>query len=141
MQCMYSKENIPGHCNQTVCSIRPNLPAYYYTDTQQWKMGDEWPAAVLALVVSGVVVLSILTGRYLIPNMLKKIKAALERWQNKSERIERCENEQIWNEQHTWWNKVPVLRWVYGRWKKSNVDYYQLENRAGEDEPPPYRAE
>lgn len=139
MHCIFGEDGIPGHCNHSVCATRTDLPAYYYDSARQWKMGDEWPAAALALVVSGAVVLLLLVGRYLIPIIWKKIKAGLEQWQNKSE--SQCVvDEQSWNEQHKWWKQVPGIHWVYNRLKRSNTEYYQLDSRT-QEEPPPYRAD
>lgn len=149
MQCIVGDGGIPGHCsNKSICEVRHDLPAYYYDSTHQWKMGEEWPAATIALVVSGMIVLCIVVGRYVVPNLLKRIKTALEKWQNKSSSTETLmassiDSEETWNENHKrWWKQVPGMKWVYSRLNRSSngdsTHYYQLDNRTHE-EPPPYR--
>lgn len=141
MQCMMGDSGIPGHCsNKSVCEIRQDLPPYYYSNTREWKVGKEWPAAVIALITAGVVVGIIFAVRHFYPRFIKSV---LTKWQTKNSTMSSAdptiyENEEAWNRHHKrWWKHVPGVNWVYSRLKRSNNrEYHPLDDRT--EEPPPY---
>ncbi|KAI7905281.1 uncharacterized protein BX663DRAFT_502332 [Cokeromyces recurvatus] len=152
MQCYFGIDGIPGHCTNHTCSIRQDIPQYYY-NTPRWTMGDQWQAAVIAVLVTGGMVIVLLIGRAQLKKLVGQIKVIIEKWQNSAftqqeNNIPFVANEQVWNEHHDqrWWKQVPGMNWVYSKLKRGggSEDYYQLDNREEEEEiiteePPPYQ--
>ncbi|KAI9474261.1 MAG: hypothetical protein EXX96DRAFT_581303 [Benjaminiella poitrasii] len=160
MQCYFGIDRIPGHCSNNTCSIREDIPQYYY-NTPRWTMGDQWQAAIVAVLATGGIAIGLLIGRAQLKKLLSSLKILIEKWQNpdstttihrpQEDTIPFVANEQVWNEHHDqrWWKQVPGVNWVYSKLKRggngNEQDYYQLDNRDQEtavvDEPPPYRAD
>ncbi|KAI8370982.1 hypothetical protein BD560DRAFT_396523 [Blakeslea trispora] len=155
MQCYFGIDGIPGHCSNKTCSIRQDIPQYYY-NTPRWSMGDQWQAAVIAVLITGGVVISLLIGRVQVKRLAVKVKDLLEKWQNPDDSATRrlplmVENEEAWNEYHhhsKWWKQLPGINWIYNKLNKkkqssqdNNGEYYQLNQRTEEttEQPPPYR--
>ncbi|RCH84698.1 hypothetical protein CU098_009661, partial [Rhizopus stolonifer] len=110
--CYFGIDGIPGHCTNKTCSIRQDIPQYYY-NTPRWSMGDQWQAAVMAVLITGGVAIFLLVGRAQLKKLITNIKTLLERWQNSDDSGSRVpfiiENEQVWNEHHKqWWKQVPA---------------------------------
>lgn len=158
MQCYFGIDGIPGHCTNKTCSIREDIPQYYY-NTPRWTMGEQWQAAVIAVLITGGIAACLIIGRVQVKKMFNKFKVLMEKWQNPDttppprvihhtveDSTPFIENEQVWNQHHReqqkWWKSVPGMTWVYSKLKRGggdNEQYYQLNNRS--DEPPPYRSD
>lgn len=157
MQCYFGIDGIPGHCTNHTCDVRRDIPQYYY-NSPRWTMGDQWQAAIVAVLVTGGIAIVLIVGRAQVKRLVEKFKAMMERWQNpdttpQPQLMPFIENEQVWNEHHhqqQWWKQVPGMNWVYSRLKRGgeNEQYYQLNptrgGRGEEEEeptslPPPYR--
>lgn len=147
MQCYFGIDGIPGHCTNRTCSIREDIPQYYY-NAPRWTMGDQWQAAMIAVLVTGGIAAVLIIGRSQAKKLADSFKVMMEKWQNpdttnSSRMTFGVESEQAWNEHHQiqgrWWKQVPGMNWVYTRLKKrdNNEQYYQLDNRS--DDPPAYR--
>jgi hypothetical protein len=159
MQCYFGIDGIPGHCTNSTCSIREDIPQYYY-NAPRWSMGDQWQSAIIAVLITGGIAICLIIGRVQVKKLYNKFKNIMEKWQNPDTNTNNSsctepfiiENEQVWNQQHEhqWWKQVPGMNWVYSKLlKKSNnnneQEYYQLNNTTTttirDDEPPPYRAD
>ncbi|CEP18017.1 hypothetical protein [Parasitella parasitica] len=151
MQCYFGIDGIPGFCANNTCSIRQDIPQYYY-NTPRWTMGDQWQSAVIAVLITGVVAIGLLVGRAQVKKLVSKLKDMMEKWQNPDTSTTTqasmpfVANETAWNQHHNqqkrWWKQVPGMTWVYSRLKRGGGDndqYYQLDTRG--DEPPPYRGD
>jgi hypothetical protein len=141
MQCYYGDDGIPGLCtNHTTCDVRQDILAYYQPQ-QRWTLGDDWRQSIVAVLITGGVVLLVILGRIQIAKLFTNIKNMLERWQNAEtpRPAPILETEEGWGgNQSGWWSQVPGIKWVYTKWKRTDQDqYYQLNNRS--EEPPAYR--
>lgn len=149
MQCYFGIDGIPGYCANNTCSIRQDIPQYYY-NAPRWTMGDQWKSAVIAVLITGAVAIGLLIGRAQVKKLVSKFKDMMEKWQNPDTSTPASmpfvATEEAWNQHHNqqkrWWKQVPGMNWVYSRIKRGGGDndqYYQLDNRG--EEPPPYRAD
>ncbi|KAI9031745.1 hypothetical protein CLU79DRAFT_729933 [Phycomyces nitens] len=154
MECYFGMDGFPGHCtNQSVCSVREGLPAYYYTPSnEQWTVGDQWQSAVYALVITGVLVTCLIFGRQQASRLGSGVRGLYERLSNRSVQtravdassIPPFQDEASWHHYRgRWWKKVPGFGWVYKRFKRepTNDDeaYLHLTRQERVDDPPPYR--
>lgn len=155
MHCYFGIDGYPGHCTNHTCTARQDIPQYYY-NTPRWTMGDQWQAAVIAVLITGGIAIVLIVGRVQVKKLINKFKQLMEKWQNPDtspppiQPMPFVENEQLWNEHHhqqKWWKQVPGMNWVYSRLKRGSGDneqYYQLNTRGDDgpvDQPPPYRAD
>jgi hypothetical protein len=144
MQCYYGIDGIPGHCtNHSICDARSDI--LYYNPPQQWKVGDDWRISIIAVLATGAIVIGVIVGRNQLAKLVKKVNAAIEKWQNPDTSVQPIpfENEEAWSRYHDskWWKQMPGFKWVYSKLKRNDQgQYYQLNNRMdGVEEPPPYQ--
>ncbi|KAI8989485.1 hypothetical protein BDB01DRAFT_718379 [Pilobolus umbonatus] len=146
MECYFGIDGIPGHCgNNSICVIRDDLPAYYYgTTLHQWTVGEHLKAAILAVLITGIITTCLIMGRQQVSRMIAYVRSVIDRWRNKNTTAYESppfESEEIWREYHKeWWKQVPGVNWVYSRLNRGNSGrFYELNNRGDTvDEPPPY---
>ncbi|KAJ8658557.1 hypothetical protein O0I10_005597 [Lichtheimia ornata] len=122
MECFFGMDVLPGHCaNHSVCAVREDLPPYYGAGLHQWKLGDQWKSAALAVIATGAVVVFLVVGRQQVGRLFKALRHLIQQWRQQPP-------------------TVPGLNWVYKRFNTSNRDdgaYYPLQQTTIVDEQPP----
>lgn len=155
MECYYGPEILPGHCANSSCAVRQDLPPYYGAAYHSWTLGNQWQAAVLALIATAVIAFCLVVGRQQAYTLAGGVRRLVEKWRNPQHvyyhesfyppppAAPEDGHPRQGSSQRQWWKQMPGLHWVYKRFNRngnnsstSDEACYPLTAR---EDPPEYR--
>lgn len=164
MECYYGPDILPGHCaNHSVCAVRQDVPPYYGAAYHSWTLGNQWQAAVLALIATAAIAFCLVVGRQQAYTLAGGVRRLVEKWRNPQQYQQQYLQQQqqqshesfahrfdsqedpTTEQQRRWWKQMPGLGWVYKRLNRNNSSsatdeaYYPLTARDRLEDPPEYR--